>query len=432
MYSLNNNSGKAGGGWQSGYRRAFATASVAALLTVSASVAAQADDARIRELEQKLEKSMEMINDLSSKVQKLQKKGTSGYSHSITDERFGALEDHVFDIDDRVGSRAAVNAFDAAKIDIGGFLHSTFTHVDANGGSATSFNRTIFELLLKADLGDDWSAFFAQAFLRQSGESFNRVGNDLDVDFPEFNGGNPGVATDTPIAWANYKHNDALNVRMGRILTPAGIINIEHFPASLLDPEQPQFLRPFGGNTLFPNFLTGVNLHGRTFMGSDSLMYDLYTGNFAGDNQKMVTGGRLAYALNDLGVTVGSNIIAGRRPNGTDYQVYGADVRIDKGKLLWKNEAFFTTEEDGNENRTAFYSQPAWRLSDKLTAFYRYDYLDAAAGETTENVVGLAYKPNRNVHLRTIFRNKHFDAGFDGLTSGEDAQIYQFSATYNF
>ena len=418
----------------SGGRKLLATAAIATTFAFSLSPTAYAaDDARMKELEAKLEKSMEMIQNLSSQVNKLKKQGTAGYNHSLVNDRLDMVEEQVFNIEDRVGSRAVTSAFDADKIDIGGFLHSTFTHVDANAGNATSFNRTIFELLLKADLGDDWSAFFAQAFLRQSGETFQRVGNDLNAEFPEFNAaGQRGVATDTPIAWANYKHTDQLNVRMGRILTPAGIINIEHFPASLLDPEQPQFLRPFGGNTLLPNFLTGVNLHGRTFMGNNTLQYDVYTGNFAGDNQKMVSGGRLAYTLSNLGVTVGGNFIAGRRPNGTDYQVYGGDILIDKGRLLWKNEAFFTTEEGGAANRTAYYTQPAWRLTDKLTAFYRYDYLDATAGETVENVVGLAYKPTRNVHLRTIFRNKHFDAGFAGLTSSEDAQIYQLAATFNF
>ena len=415
--------------------RALATASVAATLALSASPAAYAsDDARIKSLEAKLEKSMEMIQDLSAQVNKLKKQGTSGYKHSLADDRLNMIEEEVFNLQDKVGSRAVTSAFDADKIDIGGFLHSTFTHVDANGGSATSFNRTIFELLLKADLGKDWTAFFAQAFLRQSGENFSNNGNNLVADFNEFNNvaGQRGVVTDTPIAWANYHHTDKLNVRMGRILTPAGIINIEHFPASLLDPEQPQFLRPFGGNTLFPNFLTGANIHGRTFMGRDSLQYNVYTGNFAGANEEFISGGRLDYTFGEMGVTVGGNFMTGARPNGTDYQVYGADVLIDKGKLLWKNEAFFSTEEDGARNRTAFYTQPAWRLSDKLTAFYRYDYLDAAAGKTIENVLGLSYRPIRNVHLRTIFRNKHFDTGFAGLTSSEDAQIYQFAATYNF
>ena len=399
-----------------------------------ASLAHADDDTRIKELEAKLERSMDMIQSLSQKVNNLQQKGTAGYSHSLSEERLNMLEEQVFNIDDRVGSRAAVNAFDAAKIDIGGFLHNTLTHVDGKGGSATSFNRTIFEILLKADLGDNWSAFFAQAFLRQAGESFTNDGGNLVGSFSEFNptAGQRGVITDTPIAWANYKHNDQLNVRAGRILTPAGIINIEHFPASLLDPEQPQFLRPFGGNTVLPNFLTGVNVHGRKFVGNNTLQYDAYTGNFAGSNKRFITGGRLAYGLTDLGVTVGANVMAGKRPSGDEYEVYGGDILIDKGKLLWKNEAFFTNESGGNDNRTAFYSQPAWRITDKFTGFYRYDYLDNGTATTIENVVGLAYKPTRNVHLRTIFRNKHFKEGFAGITDSQDAQIYQLSATYNF
>ena len=67
------------------------------------------------------------------------------------------------------------------------------------------------------------------------------------------------------IAWGNYAYSDALNIQFGRFSTPHGIINIEHFPATLLDPEQPQFLRPFSGQTIFPNFVDGIHLYGNYF-----------------------------------------------------------------------------------------------------------------------------------------------------------------------
>ncbi len=416
--------------------KALATVSAAAILMFGGTSTAFADDsARIKELENKLEQSMRMINDLSSEVKSMKKGAAKGYSHSLSSQRLDDLESQVLDIDDRVGSRAVAHAFDAASIDLGGFLHNTFTHVDANGGHATGFNRTIFELLLKADLGDNWSAFFAQAFLRQSAEGFSVVNGDLSPNFNSFPAA--GVGTDTPIAWANYKHNDELNIRIGRYLTPAGIINIEHFPALLLDTEQPQFLRPFGGSTIFPNFLTGVNAHGQKFFGDNKLKYDAYTGNFSGNAEGLVNGARLAYTVGDLGLTVGGNIQAGEREvagTNPDYQVYGFDLLVDKGKLLWKNEIFWSDEASTLGNRWAFYSQPAWRINDKWTAFYRYDFLDnGSTGDVVENVVGLTFKPTRNVHLRGIVRHKEFDAGsVAGLLDNEDAQIYQLSATFNF
>jgi len=402
-----------------------------------------ADDARIRELETKLEQSVRMIEKLSSEVEGLKKKSTQGYSHSLSTERLEALEDQVLEIDDRVGSRAVAHGFDASAIDIGGFLHTTATHIDANGGSATSFDQTVFELLLKADLGDGWSAFFAQAFMRNAATTLTPVnaGTDLRANFGRFNGTGGAVTTDTPIAWANYKHNDQLNVRIGRYLTPAGIINIEHFPALLLDPEQPQFLRPFGGDTLLPNFLTGVNVHGQKFLGDNALKYDAYTGNFAGDGEKFITGGRLAYGLNEHGVTVGVNGLFGQRQKAgnagldTGYEVYGADLLIDRGQLLWKNEIFWSKEDNGGD-RMGWYTQPAWRINDKWTGFYKYDVLDngnASDADSTEHVVGLTYKPTRNVHLRGIARFKEFEAGsVAGLNRDENVSIYQMLATFNF
>lgn len=85
--------------------------------------------------------------------------------------------------------------------------------------------------------------------MRQSGDPVS-VGTRTELEFDV--GGETSTAT--VIAWANYIHSDTLNVQLGRYITPQGIIHIEHFPATLLDPEQPKFLRPFGGDTIFANF----------------------------------------------------------------------------------------------------------------------------------------------------------------------------------
>lgn len=429
------------------------TALASALMSIcfGGSALAQSSDDRIDELEAKLDMALELVQQLSSEVETLKRSrggaGTAGGSGAggsgaklaeieetvrENQKRLVDVEDSVINIDAKTGSRALVKAFEASSLDIGGFLHSVFSHVDGDAGSATGFNRQAFELLIKANMTKKWSAFIAQAFIRESDVVYT---DPFGRQSPTFS-----IQTKSPtvIAWANYKASDAFNVRIGRWITPHGIINVEHFPAILLDPEQPQFLRPFGGQTIFANFMTGVQVHGQKFVGmggEGKLSYALYLGNFAGNTQDADYGGRLAYAFGRTGVTVGLNAGAGTRNGSTNsgYSVYGADLLIDKGPILWKSEVFATDEDSGGD-RFAVYTQPAWRINSEWTGFYRFDFLDDGTGngDKTEHAFGLTFRPDPIVHLRGIVTLKDFDASDDGLLPAADQTIYHLSATFSF
>lgn len=347
------------------------------------------------------------------------------------DFRLGDLETVVGRIDRQVGSRAVVNAFDAVQLDFGGFLDLAATHVNGESDSVTSFNRIVAELLVRAKLEDNWDLFWAQSFLRKTDPDFT------DPERPSFDNLN-SVATDTVLAWANYRYTDSLQFQGGRFITPHGIVNIEHFPATLLDPDQPQFLRPFSGQTIFPNFTDGLQVHGKKFLGdgldADEIAYRVYTGNFAGNATEFNVGGRLEYNVGGSGLTVGVNATYGDRSGDVDadYFVYGGDLRYDAGPILWKNEIFATEEERGG-NRFAAYTQPAWRFTDDWTGFYRFDYLEAGNDPVTladlqtsvEHSLGVSYQPNANVRLRGILRQTDFD-------TDDDAQTVELSATLSY
>ncbi len=373
-------------------------------------------------------------------------------------ERLEAQEDLSQELDEKVGSRAIVHAFDAMQLDFGGFLHSAFTHVHGDQGSASSFDRLTFELLLKAQFSRRFSAFFAQAFIRESNTRFTDTYQRTSPGFA-FSGAG-GVKTPLVIAWANYRHRDELNLQVGRYITPFGIINIEHFPAILLDTEQPQFLRPFSGDTIFPNFITGAQVHGKFFFDDDALQYHVYTGVFSGSTpEQFYSGVRTAYTVGSLGTTFGLNVGTGKRSltttapdttivskNSTFY-MYGVDVLIDKGPILWKTELFMTDEDKGaGGNRTGFYTQPAYRVSDRWIIFYRYDFLNDGKlqivpsgggprlhtpGNSTEHVLGLNFLPVPNVRLRATATWKEFSSGRLGASSA-DGQIFQLSGTFSF
>ena len=359
---------------------------------------------------------------------------SAAHTDNDLEPRVTEIEDLVIDMDERVGSRAVASAFDAASLDIGGFFDSAATVAFGEGGTEAAFNRQVFELLLKAELGEKWDLFVAQAFVRNSPLTFSDPEGRID---PMFADNNSPVKTDTVIALAEYAHSNELNVQMGRFITPAGIINVEHFPASLLDPEQPMFLRPFPGQSIFANFTNGVNVHGSTFSGSrgqNKLSYNAWGGVWAGNATNAAFGGRLAYTMGDHGLTVGLNATSGDRSRTLDddrFYVVGGDVLFDKGKLLWKSEVFYSSEGVGDD-KLAYYTQPAYRITPNLIGFYRYDYFDngAIGGESVEHVAGISFNPVSNVRLRGIYRHRDFksDVGF----TDANADIIQFSSTFNF
>ncbi len=431
--------------------RATSLAAIGGLLAIAGGsnvATAETADERVEVLEERLDQAIGTIEALKQEVEQLrgaQPRATqsaapqtpvAGPNDKVVkvvddvEERVTDLEDQVLSVEERLGNRPVVRAFDALELDIGGFVHLAATHASGDDGSATSVNRQIFELLAKATIDEDWDIFLAQAFLRQSGIVFDDPAGRSEPNFDVSTG------TDTVIAWANYRHSDALNVRLGRFTTPHGIINIEHFPALLLDPEQPQFLRPFSGDTIFPNFTSGGMLHGRFFVGDegrDRLQYYVYTGNFDGNSEALNAGGRAAYTFGDLGLTAGVNIAHGEREDEPDagYEVYGADLLYDAGPILWKSEIYFTNETLG-EDRFAAYTQPAWRFAEDWTAFYRFDYLDngAGVGESIEHALGLSFRPNPNVHLRVVGTRRDTSSG-GGLPEA-DLETVQMSATFSF
>ena len=395
-----------------------------------------ADDEKVADLEKKLEQALALIKNLSTEVEKL--KADSIAPVPVADPRvddvnarLDDLEEVVIDVEDRVGSRAVVNAFDAERLDIGGFLLSTLTHVDGEDGSATSFNRQVWELLISANLSKDFSVFVAQAFTREASPSFSDPEGRRNPDF------NLGTGAPTPIAWANYRVSDAFNVRLGRWVSPHGIINVEHFPAILLDTEQPQFLRPFSGQTIFPNFQTGAQIHGQKyagFGGRGKFDYNFYVGVFGGNQDEFNYGGRIGYTFGDTGLSLGVNGAIGNRAEDIDsqYRLFGLDLLYDKGPILWKTE-YFKTDEDLGRGRTAFYTQPAWRVNDKLTAFYRYDFLDDGSlnGDRREHAFGLAFNPIPQIRVRGTATFREFEEGLNGFSEA-NARLYQLSTTYSF
>lgn len=390
---------------------------------------------KIKGMSSDLNEYKKLVDSLIKRIETLEKKKPS--SGSEMEERIAEFEEQILELEERVGDRPVVHMFDGLKLDIGGFITQAGTVAIGKKGSKSSFNQNLVELLIKAQATENWSFFTALGFLREA---------DLDLTNPS----KPffrDSANRVPqiIAWSNYRKSDAFEVQVGRFVTPMGIINMEHFPPTLLDLNQPQFLRPFPGSTIFPNFMNGVNVHGKKFLKNGTFNYNVFGGTFVGGSSNEFLGGfRLGLEMNN-GYSYGLNYSTGTRTARTSplgsfttvpvkstvsnsYHTFGLDLLYDKGKWIWKNELYYSIE-SGEDNRFTFYTQPGYRLTEKVTAFYRYDYLDPGQNlpVNVEHVLGINYQPIPTLRLRGEYIRKGFDA------SGADSlNVLQLSMTLSF
>lgn len=346
-------------------------------------------------------------------------------------ERLEQLETAIIDIEERIGTRAVAQAFDALNLNVGGFFHTIYSAIDGENGNVSGFTIQNFELIISTQINEQWSGFVASGFLRESDDPFT-VGS---ADSPSIN---HNAKAPQIISWVNYQSRDALNIRIGRLINPQGIINIIHFPAQLLEPSQPMFLRPFSGDTIFPNFVTAVELHGKGFFANGSgWKYHLLAGNFSGKPDEAVTAARASY-LTAQGAEFGINVNTGVHPDDTasgrtnrHYGTFGLDYQKNFKQYGIKAELFQSTEDDFDT--LAGYIQPHWRFAPKWTSFIRYDLLEVPDLTTVDTVsdikeitLGIVFDPSRSTRLRAVYVNKDFDA------LNVNADFLQLSATVTF
>lgn len=346
-------------------------------------------------------------------------------------ETLGILEEDLADQDERlaeleeqVGQRGVVHAMDALKLDLGGFISQTFTSISSDDDFQSSFDLSQFELFIAGEVSEKLTYFTILEFKRQADIDHSDLSH---VVFDPF-----GNDAELELAWFNYRCEDQYQVRVGRFITPHGIINIEHFHPTLLHIPYPMFMRQGEDPTFFPRFLIGAQLHGFRYMGpceADRFEYNIYTGSQKETGSKFLLGARAAYTFGESGLTCGVNYgygTHGEEPTDNKYNFGGFDLLYDRGRVLWKNE-FFASVEDGADDRLGFYTQPGWRWCDNVILFYRFDYLDPGRGleNQLEHVVGINYLPMPLLRLRAALTLAKFD-------NRADHQMLQLSTTISF
>jgi hypothetical protein len=198
--------------------------------------------------------------------------------------------------------------------------------------------------------------------------------------------------------YADYLHSTALNVRLGKFLTPIGRWNIIH-----ADPLVWTTSRPLVTEQTFPTNATGVMLFGSVPVMGRTLDYSLYgaVGNDWRPDPELdpfeeaygVHASLPVSANADFGVSLVS--FEQRDAAGERRKLIGFDYTWSRRRFEVSAEAAYRFSERGGtfDERGAFVQAVA-PVTQKLYAVARYEYFDAAgpSADTHLWLAGMAYK----------------------------------------
>ena len=217
-------------------------------------------------------------------------------------------------------------------------------------------------------------------------------------------------------AWMEYAHNRLLNVRVGKQLSPQYWWQ-NHYPNLTLSTDQPIYLRE-----LFPPELVGVMVHGTaakpTGQSELAVNYRVYLSNnqFEGNSQadlrdgkswggrvqvRLPTGGRLKRF--DVAGDLYRGQIALVTQELVDDHVYGLESQIEVDRFQLQAE--YARGRTLGQTRYGYYVQPAVRLADTWTTFYRIEQLDSPRIQRAElrHLVGLNFRPYPQIAIKAEY-----------------------------
>ena len=216
-------------------------------------------------------------------------------------------------------------------------------------------------------------------------------------------------------AWLEYNQSRALNVRVGKFLSPQYFWQ-NHYPNVILSTDFPIHLRE-----MFPPELMGIMVNGSVAKPSgDSELgvgYKFYVSNnekelnFLGDvSDDKSWGGRLELRLPARGQLKTLNFAADLYRGRTaleggqvlfDNHVWGVEQQFEAGRIMLNSE-YARGESRLGGTRTGYYLQPAVRATDTWLGFYRLEGLESPRVLRAErkHLLGLNYRPMPQVTFK--------------------------------
>ena len=331
----------------------------------------------------------------------------SSASVAELEERLVALEEEALIATEGVYD---INTRDENRMRISGYTDVEYhTHTNDN---VDRFRLHHMSLFFEKNLGNDWHFFSEIEY--EDGPKFEGAGEAstaVDVNGDPVGG---EIIEDAKgkifLESVNltYQWKQEANIRFGRMFTPAGIWNIDHYPVFVPTQERPQHIRK-----MFPQVVDGMQAFGTIAVGTTFANYDLYTGNGNGNtgkgdrNQAKATGGRLSLVFPmlthfELGTSY-YNDPEDSSKNDEEFTATGFHGKIKAGPVTLQFEqasgAWDTDEREG------YYAQLLYDW-EKFTFGVRNDYYDSDAENSatekgkTFNSVFVNYHANKAITLK--------------------------------
>lgn len=297
---------------------------------------------------------------------------------------------------------------DESRMKLSGYTDVEY-HTSTQQGSVDHFRLHHMSLFFEKSLGDKWHFFSEIEY--EDAPKFEGAGD------PQTSGAGGEIIEDAEgkifVEAVNltYRWNQTANFRIGRMFTPGGIWNVDHYPAFVPTQERPLHIRK-----MFPQVMDGVQVFGTFAMGNAFANYDLYYVNGNGNigkndkNQTKATGARLSFVLPALDhLELGASVYTDSEDTSNNDEGYSATgvhgkATVDSITLQFEQAA---SGWDVDE-REGYYVQLLYDW-DKYTFGVRNDFYDEDADDSAtdsgvvQNSVFVNYHVNKNVTLKAEY-----------------------------
>jgi hypothetical protein len=234
-------------------------------------------------------------------------------------------------------------------------------------------------------------------------------------------------------AYLNYAFSDALGLRMGKFITPAGIWNQTPVPVF-----KDTFSKPRLSLEIFPRFSTGAMVHGSSSLGENELWYSVFaqlTPDLDPAYNNIESTNSLGGSLTLIRDKWSGGVAFGQFKNVRSHDLseyIGIYQSYATGALKLTAEAFVSYDEydvvagsnDRKYKKSSYYIQGVYKLLPKLSGVWRNEYFanEYVNDKETINTIGLNYKPHSAVSFKIErqFSNK----------KGSDITLTSFSILF--
>jgi len=416
-------------------------------LLVSSVYAGQTDADRIAELERKLEKSLALIEHLSSRLDQVEAgkvatlaANAAAEKVSFQSERIDQLESALMQVSEGSAKRNDLGQPLHGFADVG-YLRSTN---DPNGHK-DGFSLGSLDIYLTPAFGD-------------------RVKSIIELVF-EYDGAGTQT-TDMERLQFGYTFCDAATLWAGRFHTPYGHWNtaFHHGLQIQTSASRPRFVDFEDRGGILPAHAVGLLASGGVRAGQGKLFYDGYLANgdsigngvlnfnaFKDDNANKLVGGNIRYAFGGglEGLTLGAHALTQQVDDNstgasTRVAVFGGFAVLDIGNWEAIGEYYGFRNDDlsgatGTHSSWAGFAQAGYELTDRWTPYIRFEkavldqtdnyFLGQASGRSYQrNVLGLRYNLNTQAALK-VELNESTDELVTGSHKTNEARL-QFAVRF--